>query len=351
MNMRECMLALIKGQPHDRVPFVQYDGIIVANEKAWKVLGRENFGLLRWSHIHRVVHPNCKFVEENIEDKELHGKKITLQTPVGSLTKKQFYEPTYNSASIKEYFVKEKEDYQVFHYYLKDCKIIEDIDQFKRDQKELGDDGLPLVAVERTPYQQLWIEWMGLETLTYHMIDYPGLVQKTIKLLEERANQIFQIVYESPLDFVDFPDNISSSVISPRMFKKYCVPYYRKLSGMLAEKNIPVFVHMDGDLKPFWDMIGDSGVRGLDSLSPPPDNDTPIREAVKMWPEMRLFVNFPSSVHLKQPEIIKKRTQEILKAAGHTGRLQIQISENVPPGVWEKSLPIISQEIDEFGKP
>ncbi len=43
---------------------------------------------------------------------------------------------------------------------------------------------------------------------------------------------------------------------------------------MLSDRNVPVFVHMDGDLKPLWNAIGESRVGGLDSFSPTPDNDT-----------------------------------------------------------------------------
>ncbi|MCJ7750272.1 MAG: hypothetical protein MUQ65_04140 [Armatimonadetes bacterium] len=71
---------------------------------------------------------------------------------------------------------------------------------------------------------------------------------------------------------------------------------------------------------------------------------------------MRLRVNFPSSVYLKSPGAIYQRAQEqrareLLDEAGHTGRLQIQISENVPPGVWRKSYPQIVKAIHDFGKP
>ena len=99
----------------------------------------------------------------------------------------------------------------------------------------------------------------------------------------------------------------------------------------------PVFVHMDGDLKPLWRDIGSSGVRGLDSMSPPPDNDTSVAQALEMWPEMRLCINFPSSLHLKPPEEIRAAALEILEQGGRSNRLQIQISENLPPGRWQVS--------------
>ncbi len=62
-------------------------------------------------------------------------------------------------------------------------------------------------------------------------------------------------------------------------------------------------------------------------------------------------MNYPSSVHLKEPQAIYDQAMEILQQAGHTGRLQIQISENVPPGGWRKSFPEIVRAIRDFGKP
>jgi hypothetical protein len=120
---------------------------------------------------------------------------------------------------------------------------------------------------------------------------------------------------------------------------------------MLAERHVPIFVHMDGDLKPLWSAIGGSAVSGLDSLSPPPDNDTSAGAAATMWPRMRIFLNFPSSVHVMDSQTIYRTTCEILEQAGHSGRLSIQISENVPPGVWRKSFPPIIHAIEEFGAP
>ena len=68
-----------------------------------------------------------------------------------------------------------------------------------------------------------------------------------------------------------------------------------------------------------------------------------------MWPQMRLWVNFPSSVHLARPERIYDTAAEILRQGGHTGRLQIQISENIPAGRWRVSYPQIVRAIRDFG--
>jgi hypothetical protein len=54
---------------------------------------------------------------------------------------------------------------------------------------------------------------------------------------------------------------------------------------------------------------------------------------------------------LLTPAEIRSHTRAILKQAGHTGRLSIQLSENVPPQAWPASLPIIAAEIEAFGTP
>ena len=120
---------------------------------------------------------------------------------------------------------------------------------------------------------------------------------------------------------------------------------------MMDERKGVVFVHMDGDLKPLWADITTSKIGGLDSLSPVPDNDTTLKEALTMWPEKRIWLNFPSSIHLQTPDEVRATIESLLADGGHTGRLQIQISEDVPPHLWRTTFPIIADAIEAFGKP
>lgn len=87
---------------------------------------------------------------------------------------------------------------------------------------------------------------------------------------------------------------------------------------------------------------------GIDSLSPPPDNDLSVAEAVRQWPDMRLGVNFPSSVHLHAEQDIYETTLRLLREGAASRRLQIQISENLPPDRWKTSFPQIARAIADF---
>jgi len=350
MTMRERMLAVIQGRDHDRVPFAMYE-ILLPYDEVRALLGRGNIGLIRFCSIFRAETPNCRRESEVFFEGGAKWERNIIHTPAGDLTELRAFEPAFDSSVARKHFIETREDYERLWSYLDDAVILDNYDQYYRDCAELGDDGIPKTEIERTPWQQLWIEWVGLEPLSYHLADWPEHVEHTLDLLERRARQTFEIARRSPAPFIVIVDNITASAIGPARFRKYCARLYDELDAMLADRGMPVFSHMDGMLKPLWKDIARSRVGGLDSFTPTPDCDTTVAEAVAMWPEKRLWLNYPSSVHLAPPAEIRATADQILADAGHTGRLQIQISENVPLDRWRIGLPVIAEAIEAFGKP
>ena len=335
MTMRERMLVVVQGREPDRVPFAQYTGI--ADERdVWPIIGREKMGLLKWVAAYRIDHPNCRLDHEEIERGGLKGWRRTMHTPSGSLWEEHLTEPVLNSSHISRHFVQEPEDYRVLMEFLRDAVVADNRAEVESVIAGMGDDGLPHTSVLRTPFQQLWVQWVSIEKLPLHLIDEPELMAEVISVMADIERRVFRVAAESPAPYIVFPDNVTAPIIGERYFHEYCVPPYDELAEMLGPDR-PVFVHMDGDLKPIWDAIGQSEVRGLDSFSPPPDNDTSVAEALELWPEMRIWANFPSSVHIAKPERIYEVAMELL-----------EISENVPPERWRVSYPEIVRAIDDF---
>ncbi len=356
MTMRERMLAVILQQELDRTPFVQYGNVtgFPSDNEAWDLVGRDNIGMLRWVTVHQFRTPNCCFETEDIVYNGLKGQRRVLRTPKGNLEEIRVFDPVLNSPAAASHFVKTVSDYEIFIAYLKDTTVEEHTDSFWQNVHELGEDGLPHVFTLRSPYQQLWIEWVDIQNLAAHLVEHADLMAEVIGLMTKVQTEIFQVACnvakKAPIPYLVVADNITAPMVGEMYFRQYCVPAYNQLAEMLDESglDIPVVVHMDGYLRPLWDAISESRVRGLDSMSPPPDNDTSVADALRMWPDMRLMINFPSSVHITEEENIYRAAMQILEEGGRSGRLQIQISENVPPGVWRKSYPMIVKAINDF---
>ena len=158
MTNRERIQAIIHGRELDRVPFLQYNGLAAPNEEVWAALGRDKVGIVRWSRVHRLETPNCSGGSEDIGHEGHRAMRDTLVTPGGTLTQRRRFEPTYGTGSWHRHYVQQPEDYDRLLAFLEDTVVVEDREPLERARAELGDDGLPLVAVERTPYQQLWVQ-------------------------------------------------------------------------------------------------------------------------------------------------------------------------------------------------
>ena len=353
MTNRERILAIIHGRELDRVPFVQYSGLAAPDAEVWAEIGRDSMGLLRWTTVHRLVAPNCRIVTEDISREGHNAVRRVMTTPTGTLTERRRFEPTYGTAHIYEHFVKTADDFRALAGYFSDIRVVEDLTALAANRRELGDDGLCLVNTGRTPFQQLWVQWCSLDDLVIGLAEEPDAVEECMAQMRRVQDEVFAIVARSDAQLVDIGDNITAPAIGVRYFERYCVPAYQQLSGMLSEREqpVPLFVHMDGGLRPLHEAIARSGVGGIDSFSPPPDDDNPPGEAIAVWPWMRLLVNFPSSVHIQPPERVYDAAADLLQQAGRSGRMQIQISENVPPGVWRTSFPQIVRAIRDFGRP
>ncbi len=355
MTMRERMLALIEGRPMDRVPFVQYTGLAGPDEEIWSVLGRGRMGVLQWCRPFRQQTPRCRIEWQDVVLDGRPGSRATLHTPEGTL-QGTWLRGLFGQVP-HDHYIRELQDYRVLLAYLRDVEILPDPQGWEEVDRRLGADGLPHTAVARTPWQQLWVEWVSLEELSLHMADEPDLMEEVFAALEAVQEQTFAVVADLartlPIPYVVFPDNITAPAIGRAYFRRFCLSAYRRLAERLADtgREIPIGVHMDGDLKPLAAEIADSPVRLLDSFSPPPDNDTSAAEAIAQWPEMRLGLNFPSSVHIQPPKQVQAAIGAILDQAGHTGRLQVQISENIPPDRWRVTYPILADAIEAFGRP
>ena len=79
MTMRERMLAVLCGEPMDRIPFVNYHWVAASDADVWAACGRDQVGILRWTMVHRCETPHCRFESTDFEQDGLKGVRTVLQ--------------------------------------------------------------------------------------------------------------------------------------------------------------------------------------------------------------------------------------------------------------------------------
>ena len=93
LTIRERMLAVMQGRPHDRVPFIQYDDALRRTRRSGKwPAARYGDPALVAAAPYRPPAPQIRGATYPAEG--LKGKVRTLHTPAGDLTEEVHYEPT-----------------------------------------------------------------------------------------------------------------------------------------------------------------------------------------------------------------------------------------------------------------
>jgi len=345
---RERILAAIHGQPVDRVPFVVYDGVAATVTAMQAELGVDQVGVQRWVRPYRLVTPHCQSAEQELVVDGRRRRRRWLQSSWGDLWEERFIDSPYAVTPAIRPFVTEGREYDLLLAYLSDTIVEPDPEAYEAVDRELGAAGVPHCVIPRTPYQQLLHEWVNAEDLTWHLLESSHAVLACIEQMQRIQREVFAIVSQLRPPYVVIPEHLHAPVIGRTSFNKYCVPLYRELAELLAGDQIPVFVQMDGDLRQLWYDIEDAPLGGIDGLAPPPEHDTSVAQAVKLWPNLALGVKFPTTTFLKPAKVVYDKALQLLQEGGPSQRLILQVTEPVPPGRWKITFPAILKAIDDY---
>ena len=353
MTHKARMVRFLRGEEVGRMPLVQYSGLAAPDADVWAAFGEESMAVLAWAGATRSSAPNCEMTSRDVTVDGGPGTETVLTTPAGSLVERRKRLPDLPGVSgFVEHFVKTVDDYEILLAYLNDLRVEPAPEGLAELVDRLGEHGLPHVALPRTPYQALWVQWAALDHLGLHLYDRPDLLEAVMvrlgELLVEAAKAAALAAKDAEFYHVVIGDNISAPLIGPDRFERWCRPYYEQVTDIAHDAGLKVFAHLDGDLAALGDAIARTRFDGVDSMSPPPDNDMSVAEALRLWPDKMVWANFPSSVHLQPPEAITETARRLLEEGGRSGRFWIQLSENLPPGRWRTSIPAINRAIDEF---
>jgi len=202
--------------------------------------------------------------------------------------------------------------------------------QLERLKKDLGEDGVVLGRLDRSPFQKLLIELSNPQDFLVEYMTEPEPIETLLAMLEEKESQQAQVAIEAPVDAVWQPDNVTADMTPPHIFEKYCASFYRKHGPGLRSANKSYLVHLDGRLGALAAAISDSTFDVVESFSfAEMGNDLSETEALKLWPDKVLCPNFPSSLSGNSREEIAAFCESKVRAFGERP-FMIQVSEDIP---------------------
>ncbi|MDA0322939.1 MAG: hypothetical protein O2923_09525 [Verrucomicrobia bacterium] len=151
-------------------------------------------------------------------------------------------------------------------------------DCYDRAQSEVGDLGAPTIFMPRMNVQDLYISRMGSENGIYALYDWPQTVEAFFRAREEHHEQLIDLINESPIEIINFGENVHSATLSPEMFMKYHLPTCQRRCERLHAAGKFVCSHWDGDCGPILPLARETGLDGIEAITPRPQGDVTLEE-------------------------------------------------------------------------
>jgi hypothetical protein len=210
-----------------------------------------------------------------------------LRTPRGRLTLQHMFlaEGALSGTDpyLKQHLIREPEDYAAVEYILERAEFTPLYDKIAAEAAQVGEHGLLVPLLQRIPFQQVLLEYLGETALFYALHDGPARVRRMLDLLDAQMLDILPRLAALDAPYVEFPDNLHGLMTNPRLFAEFCLPAYQRYTGILHGQGKKVGSHIDGDARPLLGLVAQTGLDACESFSPAPLTTCTFAEAWQAW--------------------------------------------------------------------
>jgi hypothetical protein len=345
MSIKSDILAVLRGERPERVPWNIHHELLPQG-RLERAMRERGLGIVeKGVHPYLAVSPRVSVEERQTVEDGRRTIHVTHHTPVGDLHSRKVIGPD-GSPWVLEHPVKQVDDFRVLEFISEDTEYRPNDEAIRGRQASLGDDGLVLCRMMRSPLQRLLIEWMGTEGVCYALFDHPSEMDRLLACMAASDAQAHVVAADSAAEALWSAENITAWITSPELFERYCLPYYERVASLVAERGKPYGVHMDGQLAALRDLIARSPLSFVEGFTPPPMGDLELEDARRAWPEKALWTNFPGSELHRPDEEVVRYTVDLVRRGMAAGRFLLTLTEDFPDPA--RTLPLIAEGVARY---
>lgn len=240
--------------------------------------------------------------------------EFVKETPIGKLTQITKKMDSSWARLTKKWWVSNEEELKIAAYLEDHTSWSWNEENYQSNMKTWGDLGAPCVWLPRVNVQNLYIDLMGVEEGVYALADYPDTVDAYFESLRLSHLRFIDIMNASPIMSINFGDNIHSGTLPPKLFEKYVLPVYQERCEKLHQAGKFTYSHFDGDNRGLTTYYNQTGLDGIEAITPVPQGDITLEEAKEGLQDMVLIDGIPAIYfdEIFPIDVLKKCVTKIL---------------------------------------
>lgn len=157
-------------------------------------------------------------------------------------------------------------------------------------------------------------------------------------------------------DFIMFYDDFgykTGLLMSPRLYRKYVIPWHKKICEKAHEKGVKIILHSCGDI---YEIFKDLVAAGIDAIHPiEPTTANPDYDIFKLQEKYGDRLTFlgnvsPQDLADKSPEYIRKYTKKLISKLAPEGGFILSSGHSINPAVKLENFLAMHDIIKEYGE-
>ena len=175
--------------------------------------------------------------------------------------------------------------------------------------------GMGLVSGVGGIFTRTWM-LLGLEQFCFALAEQPDLIGEIFQRVGTiQCTVLRKVLKEVPVVAVWYGDDLAyteSSMVSPKVYRKYLFPWMEQLAAIAHEAGLPLIFHSDGKL---WDVIPDLIALGVNALHPIEPKAMDINQVkARFGDKLALIGNIDMNLlALGTPEQVREQVRQRIK--------------------------------------
>ncbi|MDB4581610.1 hypothetical protein N9164_00520 [Draconibacterium sp.] len=365
MTLRERILTILKGEQPDQVPWagdLDYwaNALIKMGKKPKGFIQSDDY--FQWHRElgvgyylqgyfpYKQIIDNCEVVEWN----EGHKKYKEIKTAIGSVRECWEYIPTSYSEGPVEHFLKTEADLPIMQHIYENTRFEPDYDYAYNRKQQVGDQGVVLCYLPKSPYMHLLALEAGVMSLTMIAMTVPDALQELLDTMKKAFDQAAQIAVDSPAEVLMIPENLSSEMVGPDFFELYMRAYQEEWTTKIKGAGKYSFIHIDGTLAGLLKEEASVGFSVLEALTPHPVGDLKFEDLAEYVGDSKSIiwggipgVYFTAST---SDEEFERHIKHVLEIMIKEPRYVLGVADQVPPDGLEERVKRVNELVEIYGK-
>ena len=194
-------------------------------------------------------------------------------------------------------------------------------------------------------------EWMGVEPLLYLFYDDPNLVEDMMEHLTYLQTEVVKkVVADIRVDCAMYWEDMcfkTGPLISPKMFKQFMVPRYKKVTEILHGAGIDsIFVDSDGNLSALIPLWLESGINGFWPMECAAGNDA-VALRKQYGNDIIIGGNIDKRAFLKGEDVLRQEIMAkvpfLLEKGGYFPSLDHLVPPDVPFTMYQSFINMLRE--------